>query len=60
MASPEERERERKPAHNKDTKSAKLERLCSARLIHHDPKAMKLDMQRLQKEYGLKPTSKYY
>jgi hypothetical protein len=46
-ASPEERERE-VPAHNKDTKSAKLERLRSARLIRCDPRATKLDMQRLQ------------
>jgi hypothetical protein len=34
-----EREREKKPAHNTETKSAKLERLHSARLICHDPKA---------------------
>jgi hypothetical protein len=40
-----EREREReKPAHNKDTKNAKLERLRSARLIRRDPKATKLDI----------------
>jgi hypothetical protein len=43
-----ETERE-KPADNKDTKSAKLERLRSARLIYCDPKVMKLDMQRLQR-----------
>jgi hypothetical protein len=43
-----ERERE-KPPHNKDTKSVKLERLRSARLIRHDSKAMKLYMQRLQR-----------
>jgi hypothetical protein len=42
------RERE-KPAHNKDTKSTKLERLCLARLICHDPKATKLNMQWLEK-----------
>jgi hypothetical protein len=54
-----ESERE-KPAHNKDTKSAKVERLRSARLIRRDPKAMKLDVQRLQMEHGLKPTSNYY
>jgi hypothetical protein len=33
-----ERERER-PAHNTETKSAKLEQLHSTRLIYHDPKA---------------------
>jgi hypothetical protein len=38
MASLEERERE-KPAHNTEIKSAKLERLRSARLIRPDPKA---------------------
>jgi hypothetical protein len=37
-----------KSAHNKDTKNAKLERLRSARLIYHDMRVMKLDMQRLQ------------
>jgi hypothetical protein len=36
MASSKERE---KPAHNIETKSAKLERLCSVRLIHRDSKA---------------------
>jgi hypothetical protein len=58
-----EREREierEKPAHNKDTKSAKVERLCSARLIRRDSKAAKLDMKRLQIRQGLKPTSNYY
>jgi hypothetical protein len=34
---PGERE---KLAHNTETKSAKLERLCSAGLIRHNPKAM--------------------
>jgi hypothetical protein len=37
-----------KSAHNKDTKNVKLERLRSARLIYHDMRVMKLDMQRLQ------------
>jgi hypothetical protein len=32
----------------KDTTRAKLERLRSARLIRRDPKATKLDKQRLQ------------
>jgi hypothetical protein len=36
MATPGERE---KPAHNNETKSAKLERLHSARLIHRNLKA---------------------
>jgi hypothetical protein len=36
MALPEERE---KHTHNRDTKSTKLERLLSARLIHHDPES---------------------
>jgi hypothetical protein len=47
-----EREREReieKPTHNKDAKSAKLEQLCTTRLIHRDLRAKKVDMQRLQK-----------
>jgi hypothetical protein len=39
MATPEERERE-KPAHNTETKSTKLERLRSARLIRRDPNVM--------------------
>jgi hypothetical protein len=30
-----------KPAHNTETKSVKLERVRSARLIRRDPKAMK-------------------
>jgi hypothetical protein len=34
------REREKKTAHNTETKSAKLERLRSARLIHRDLNAM--------------------
>jgi hypothetical protein len=34
---------------NKNTTRAKLERLCSVRLIRHDSKATKLDMQMLQK-----------
>jgi hypothetical protein len=49
MASPEEGGGE-KPAHNKDTKRAKHDRLRSARLIRYNPRATKLDMQRLQKE----------
>jgi hypothetical protein len=57
LALAEERE---KHAHNKDTKSAKLELLGSVRLICHDPKATKLDMQRLQKDYRFKPMSNYY
>jgi hypothetical protein len=36
MATSRERE---KPAHNTEIKSTKLERLHSARLIRHDPKA---------------------
>jgi hypothetical protein len=38
MAMPRERERE-KPAHNTEIKSAKVEGLRSARLIHRDLKA---------------------
>jgi hypothetical protein len=34
------RERKKKPAHNNETKSTKLERLRSARLIHRDPNTM--------------------
>jgi hypothetical protein len=37
------------PAHRQDTTRAKLKRLRSVRLIRRDLKAMKLDMQRLQK-----------
>jgi hypothetical protein len=50
----------RRNLHTTDTIRAKLERLCSARLFCHDPKATKLDMQMLQKEYELKRTSNYY
>jgi glyceraldehyde-3-phosphate dehydrogenase/erythrose-4-phosphate dehydrogenase len=40
MAMPREREREREePTYNTETKSAKLERLRSARLILHNLKA---------------------
>jgi hypothetical protein len=34
--------------HTEDTSRAKFEQLRLARLIRHDPKAMKLDMQTLQ------------
>jgi hypothetical protein len=33
---------------DKNTTRANLERLCSTRLIRRDPKASKLDMQKLQ------------
>jgi hypothetical protein len=48
LASPEGGGRS-SPVHIQDTIRAKLERLRSARLIRHDSKATKLDMQRLQK-----------
>jgi hypothetical protein len=35
---------------DKNTTRGKLERLRSGRLIHRDPKATKLDMQRFQKQ----------
>jgi hypothetical protein len=50
----------RRNLHTADTIGANLEQLCSARLICHDLKATTLDMQRPQKEYGLKPTTNYY
>jgi hypothetical protein len=43
------RERERETCTHKDTKSVKLGRLRSARLICPDPNATKLDMQSLQR-----------
>jgi hypothetical protein len=44
------RERERKkPTHNNDTTRAKLEQLCSARLICRDLRVTKLDIQKIQR-----------